>query len=160
LGLPDIDHLLNIFDFEHLAQKVMKKEAWDYYSSGAGKKEKEREERKKERERKRERERDKQRKEQKKQTQTNTDDEITLRENHSAFQRIWLRPRVMVDVTKVNFETTMLGNSNKQRKKEIMNEFNKTNKNHIKHDIKQINTTNKHYIHNILTTNMIENKQT
>jgi hypothetical protein len=26
------------------------------------------------------------------------DDEITLRENHSAFARIWLRPRVLVDI--------------------------------------------------------------
>jgi len=37
------------------------------------------------------------------------DDEITLRENHSAFQRIWFRPRVLVDVEKVDFSTTMLG---------------------------------------------------
>lgn len=46
---PPLDHLLNIFDFEAVAQNVMKKEGWDYYSSGA-------------------------------------DDEITLRENHAAFQ--------------------------------------------------------------------------
>lgn len=37
------------------------------------------------------------------------DDEISLRENHSAFHRIWLRPRVMVDVAKVDLSTTMLG---------------------------------------------------
>ncbi|KAK3905715.1 FMN-dependent dehydrogenase-domain-containing protein [Staphylotrichum tortipilum] len=37
------------------------------------------------------------------------DDEITLRENHSAFQRIWFRPRILVDVEKVDFSTTMLG---------------------------------------------------
>lgn len=37
------------------------------------------------------------------------DDEITLRENHNAFQRIWFRPKVLVDVTKVDFSTTMLG---------------------------------------------------
>ncbi|KAK4103739.1 hypothetical protein N658DRAFT_445171 [Parathielavia hyrcaniae] len=37
------------------------------------------------------------------------DDEITLRENHSAFHRIWFRPRVLVDVEKVDFSTTMLG---------------------------------------------------
>ncbi len=43
--------MLNVYDFEALARKLMKKEAWDYYSSGA-------------------------------------DDEVTLRENHSAFQRI------------------------------------------------------------------------
>lgn len=37
------------------------------------------------------------------------DDEITLRENHSAFHRIWFRPRILVDVEKVDFSTTMLG---------------------------------------------------
>ncbi|KAL2255635.1 hypothetical protein VTK26DRAFT_2975 [Humicola hyalothermophila] len=37
------------------------------------------------------------------------DDEITLRENRSAFHRIWFRPRVLVDVEKVDFSTTMLG---------------------------------------------------
>ncbi|RIA99266.1 FMN-dependent dehydrogenase-domain-containing protein [Glomus cerebriforme] len=37
------------------------------------------------------------------------DDEITLRENHNAFQRIWLRPRVMRDVTYVNTRTKLLG---------------------------------------------------
>ncbi|KAJ4300412.1 hypothetical protein N0V88_003087 [Collariella sp. IMI 366227] len=33
----------------------------------------------------------------------------TLRENHSAFHRIWFRPRVLVDVEKVDFSTSMLG---------------------------------------------------
>ncbi|KAL2200462.1 FMN-dependent dehydrogenase-domain-containing protein [Corynascus similis CBS 632.67] len=37
------------------------------------------------------------------------DDEITMRENHSAFHRIWFRPRILVDVEKVDFTTTMLG---------------------------------------------------
>ncbi|KAI0852530.1 FMN-dependent dehydrogenase-domain-containing protein [Daldinia vernicosa] len=37
------------------------------------------------------------------------DDEITLRENHEAFHRIWFRPRILVDVKKVDFSTTMLG---------------------------------------------------
>ncbi|KAI1465605.1 FMN-dependent dehydrogenase-domain-containing protein [Daldinia caldariorum] len=37
------------------------------------------------------------------------DDEITLRENHEAFHRIWFKPRVLVDVKKVDFSTTMLG---------------------------------------------------
>lgn len=32
-----------------------------------------------------------------------------MRENHAAFQRIWFRPRVLVDVEKVDFSTTMLG---------------------------------------------------
>ena len=37
------------------------------------------------------------------------DDEITLRENHIAFQRIWLRPRVLVNVRTVNMTTSLLG---------------------------------------------------
>ncbi|KAL1845071.1 hypothetical protein VTK73DRAFT_1187 [Phialemonium thermophilum] len=37
------------------------------------------------------------------------DDEITLRENHAAFHRIWFRPRILVDVEKVDYSTTMLG---------------------------------------------------
>lgn len=37
------------------------------------------------------------------------DDEITLRENHSAFQRIWFRPKILVNVEKVDYTTTMLG---------------------------------------------------
>ena len=64
--------MVNIFDFEEVAKQVMKKESWDYYSSGG-------------------------------------DDEICLRENHLAFQRIWLKPRVMVDVSNVNMTSDMLG---------------------------------------------------
>ncbi|RYP91229.1 hypothetical protein DL770_002621 [Monosporascus sp. CRB-9-2] len=37
------------------------------------------------------------------------DDEITLRENHEAFHRVWFRPKVLVDVKEVDFTTTMLG---------------------------------------------------
>lgn len=37
------------------------------------------------------------------------DDEITMRENHSAFHKIWFRPRILVDVEKVDISTTMLG---------------------------------------------------
>jgi len=32
-----------------------------------------------------------------------------MRENHAAFHRIWFRPRILIDVTKVDFGTTMLG---------------------------------------------------
>lgn len=32
-----------------------------------------------------------------------------MRENHSAFHRVWFRPQVLVDVEKVDFSTTMLG---------------------------------------------------
>lgn len=69
---PPLSHMLNVFDFEAVAKLVMKKEAWDYYSSGA-------------------------------------DDEITLRENHAAFHRIWLRPRVMVNVSNIDMSCTLLG---------------------------------------------------
>ncbi|MCJ1426261.1 hypothetical protein MMC29_004164 [Sticta canariensis] len=37
------------------------------------------------------------------------DDEITMRENHSAFHKIWFRPRILIDVEKVDLSTTMLG---------------------------------------------------
>ncbi|KAF4157569.1 hypothetical protein CNMCM6069_005517 [Aspergillus lentulus] len=37
------------------------------------------------------------------------DDEITMRENHNAFHKIWFRPRVLVNVENVDFSTTMLG---------------------------------------------------
>ncbi|KAI8139565.1 FMN-dependent dehydrogenase-domain-containing protein [Fennellomyces sp. T-0311] len=37
------------------------------------------------------------------------DDEISMRENHNAFHRIWLRPRVMVDVKDIDLSTHMLG---------------------------------------------------
>ncbi|CAG8607543.1 17667_t:CDS:1 [Cetraspora pellucida] len=37
------------------------------------------------------------------------DDEITHRENHNAFHRIWFRPRVMRDVTHVDMSTKILG---------------------------------------------------
>jgi len=37
------------------------------------------------------------------------DDEITLRENHSAYHKIWFRPRVLVDVEEVDSSTSMLG---------------------------------------------------
>ncbi|PBP28447.1 FMN-dependent dehydrogenase [Diplocarpon rosae] len=37
------------------------------------------------------------------------DDEITMRENHTAFHKIWFRPRILVDVENVDFSTTMLG---------------------------------------------------
>jgi L-lactate dehydrogenase (cytochrome) len=37
------------------------------------------------------------------------DDEITMRENHSAFHKIWFRPRVLIDVEHVDISTTMLG---------------------------------------------------
>ncbi|RUS14438.1 FMN-dependent dehydrogenase family protein [Endogone sp. FLAS-F59071] len=64
--------MLNLFDFEGVAEQVLKPDAWAYYSSGA-------------------------------------DDEITLRENHNAFHRLWLRPRIMVNVANIDMSTTFLG---------------------------------------------------
>ncbi|KAH7883293.1 FMN-dependent dehydrogenase-domain-containing protein [Phlebopus sp. FC_14] len=37
------------------------------------------------------------------------DDEITNRENHAAFHRIWFRPRILRNVTQVDWSTTILG---------------------------------------------------
>ena len=37
------------------------------------------------------------------------DDEITMRENKTAFHKVWFRPRILVDVEKVDMSTTMLG---------------------------------------------------
>ncbi|KAF8162372.1 FMN-dependent dehydrogenase-domain-containing protein [Pholiota molesta] len=37
------------------------------------------------------------------------DDEITNRENHAAYHRIWFRPQILIDVTRVNWSTTILG---------------------------------------------------
>lgn len=37
------------------------------------------------------------------------DDEVTLRENRAAFARVWVRPRVLVDVREVDTSTAMLG---------------------------------------------------
>jgi len=38
-----------------------------------------------------------------------SDDEITLRENHNAFHRLWMRPRVMVNVKEIDMSCTILG---------------------------------------------------
>jgi L-lactate dehydrogenase (cytochrome) len=37
------------------------------------------------------------------------DDEVTLRENHLAFSRIWLKPRVLRNVTSISTESDILG---------------------------------------------------
>mmetsp|Transcript_8360 Transcript_8360/g.12544 ORF Transcript_8360/g.12544 Transcript_8360/m.12544 type:complete len:483 (+) Transcript_8360:396-1844(+) len=38
-----------------------------------------------------------------------SDDEVTLRENHSAFGRVWLKPRVMVNVRDIDMSTKVFG---------------------------------------------------
>ena len=40
------------------------------------------------------------------------DDEITLRENHTAFQRVWFKPRVLVNVKEVDISSKILGCGN------------------------------------------------
>jgi L-lactate dehydrogenase (cytochrome) len=37
------------------------------------------------------------------------DDEITLRENHSAFQRIWFKPRILINVKEIDMSSSILG---------------------------------------------------
>ncbi|TIC10775.1 WD40 repeat-like protein, partial [Wallemia mellicola] len=37
------------------------------------------------------------------------DDEITMRENHNVYHRIWFRPRILRDVANVRFDTSILG---------------------------------------------------
>lgn len=37
------------------------------------------------------------------------DDEVTMRENNSAFARIWFRPRILRDVSTVDYATSLLG---------------------------------------------------
>jgi len=37
------------------------------------------------------------------------DDEVTLRENEAAFGRLWLRPRVLVDVSNIDTSAELLG---------------------------------------------------
>ncbi|THU80867.1 hypothetical protein K435DRAFT_735920 [Dendrothele bispora CBS 962.96] len=39
------------------------------------------------------------------------EDEITMRENHAAFHRIWFRPRILRDVTNVDYSTKILGHN-------------------------------------------------
>lgn len=40
---------------------------------------------------------------------TGAQDEITLRENELALHRIWLRPRILIDVSKIDMRTKILG---------------------------------------------------
>jgi isopentenyl diphosphate isomerase/L-lactate dehydrogenase-like FMN-dependent dehydrogenase len=64
--------LINLHDYEALAQKRMTPVIWDYFQGGS-------------------------------------DDEVTLRNNRSAFERIRLRPRVLIDVSNVQMQTSVLG---------------------------------------------------
>ncbi len=66
--------LVNVFDYEKLAQTRMTPPLWDYYQGGS-------------------------------------DDEVTMRECRAAFERIKLRPRVLVDVSQdvLDMRTRVLG---------------------------------------------------
>jgi 4-hydroxymandelate oxidase len=64
--------LINLHDYEALAQQRMTPVIWDYFQGGS-------------------------------------DDEVTLRNNRSAFERIRLRPRVLIDVSNVQMQTRVLG---------------------------------------------------
>ncbi|TID14929.1 hypothetical protein CANINC_004600 [Pichia inconspicua] len=70
--LPALSRVQNIYDFEHIASKVLSEQAWNYYSCGA-------------------------------------EDEITMRENHYAYQRIYFRPKCCVNVQDVDTSTELLG---------------------------------------------------
>lgn len=37
------------------------------------------------------------------------DDEITMRENRIAYQRLWFRPRILRNVANIDFSTNLLG---------------------------------------------------
>jgi len=67
-----LEDLVNIWDFEKLAQTKLDPVAWDYMAEGS-------------------------------------EDEITLRDNRAAFNRILLRPRWLTDVHKIDVSTTLLG---------------------------------------------------
>ncbi|OAP54584.1 L-lactate dehydrogenase (cytochrome) [Fonsecaea erecta] len=69
---PLLSQCYNLYDFEAVARRTLKKSAWAYYSSAS-------------------------------------DDEITMRENHNAFHRIWFRPKVLVNVEHIDLSTTLLG---------------------------------------------------
>jgi 4-hydroxymandelate oxidase len=64
--------LLNVFDYEQLAQQMLSQPFFDYIAGGA-------------------------------------DDEVTLRRNREAFERIELRPRALVDVSEVDLSASVLG---------------------------------------------------
>ncbi|KAI8716148.1 hypothetical protein NCS52_00907800 [Fusarium sp. LHS14.1] len=69
---PSLSQCLTIRDFEAVAHQTMRKESWEYYSTGS-------------------------------------EDEFTLKENITAFQRIRFRPKVLVNVEQVDISTTLIG---------------------------------------------------
>ncbi len=65
-------NLVNLFDYEKMAQDRIASHLWDFWQGGS-------------------------------------DDEVTLRECRAAFKRIWLRPRMLVDVSMIDTRTSVLG---------------------------------------------------
>lgn len=74
VGPPPLNTLINLHDFEQVAQRYLPANAWAYYSSGA-------------------------------------DDEISKRSNASAYQKVYLRPRILRKVPDVTTKTSILGQS-------------------------------------------------
>jgi len=70
--IPDISQMVNVWDFEAIAQRKVTKEGWAYLMSGA-------------------------------------DDELSFRENHAAFHRVFLKPKVLVDVENIDMSGVILG---------------------------------------------------
>lgn len=64
--------IVNVFDYERLAEARLAPADWAYYASGA-------------------------------------DDQVTLRANREAFAKIWLRPRFMRDMDRIEMATEVLG---------------------------------------------------
>lgn len=64
--------IVNVFDYEKLAQARVAPHLWDFFQGGS-------------------------------------DDEVTIRACRAAFERIRLRPRVLVDVSAIDMSTTVLG---------------------------------------------------
>jgi isopentenyl diphosphate isomerase/L-lactate dehydrogenase-like FMN-dependent dehydrogenase len=67
-----VETVLNVADYERLAEQKLEPGAYGYFAGGAG-------------------------------------DEVTLRENVAAFQRLRLRPRVLADVSGIATSATVLG---------------------------------------------------
>lgn len=65
-------NIVNLFDYEQLAQASLEPVIWDYFAGGSG-------------------------------------DEVTLRENRVAFERIKLLPRVLRDIRSIDMRTTVQG---------------------------------------------------
>lgn len=87
---PLLSQCYNLFDFEAVARRVMKKTAWAYYSSAA----------------------DDEIVRTRKSIyceRSRLTSRQTMRENHAALHRIWFRPQILVDVETIDFSTTMLG---------------------------------------------------